>query len=379
MRLKIRHKTTYSYARAVVLQPHRMVLCPRGSHELSVLATSLSCSPTAELDWTQDVFGNLIATGTFTEPAAELVITGVMNVEQSAVAWPVFRIAPAAHSFPFAYSDDDVINLGALLVPEHADPDGTLQAWARAFVHRTPTDTLSLLKDINAGILGPVAYRTRDEEGTQTALETLAKASGSCRDIAALFIEAVRHLGFGARAVSGYLFDPDAAAGDPGSTHAWAEVYLPAAGWIAFDPTHRRLGGASLIPVAVARSNKQIMPIVGGYVGAAEDFIAMNVEVKRHARVVTFRSGGPPDPSLDSHTDSSRSLRVEATILAQTFSAMRLPHPPAVGLRSSSASHPPFWTAGSQKGPAAGVPVHSGLQTSRRCWLRSRKQFKDFR
>ena len=280
MRLKIRHKTTYSYARAVVLQPHRMVLCPRGSHELSVLATSLSCSPTAELDWTQDVFGNLIATGTFTEPAAELVITGVMNVEQSAVAWPVFRIAPAAHSFPFAYSDDDAINLGALVVPEHADPDGTLQAWARAFIHRTPTDTLSLLKDLNAGILGPVAYRTRDEEGTQTALETLAKASGSCRDIAALFIEAVRHLGFGARAVSGYLFDPDAAAGDPGSTHAWAEVYLPAAGWIAFDPTHRRLGGASLIPVAVARSNKQIMPIVGGYVGAAEDFIAMNVEVR---------------------------------------------------------------------------------------------------
>ena len=82
-----------------------------------------------------------------------------------------------------------------------------------------------------------------------------------------------------ARAVSGYLFDSDAAAGDPGSTHAWAEVYLPAAGWIAFDPTHRRLGGASLIPVAVARSNKQIMPIAGGYVGAAEDFITMNVVV----------------------------------------------------------------------------------------------------
>jgi transglutaminase-like putative cysteine protease len=279
MKLKIRHRTSYSYARAVVLQPHRMMLCPRGSHEISVVTASLSCSPNAELHWTQDVFGNLIATGTFLEPAAELVITSVMTVEQSAVAWPVLRIAPGAHSFPFAYSDEEVTNLGALLVPEHADPDGTLQAWARAFVLSTPTDTLSLLKDLNAGILGPVTYRTRDEEGTQTALETLAKASGSCRDIAALFIEAVRHLGFGARAVSGYLFDPDATAGDAGSTHAWAEVYLPGAGWIAFDPTHRQLGGASLIPVAVARNNKQIMPIVGGYVGAAEDFNAMNVEV----------------------------------------------------------------------------------------------------
>jgi transglutaminase-like putative cysteine protease len=166
-----------------------------------------------------------------------------------------------------------------LLAPEHADPNGILKVWARAFVQRPPTDTLSLLKDINAGILGSVTYRIRDEEGTQTALETLTKASGSCRDIAALFIEAVRHLGFGARAVTGYLFDPDAAAGDAGSTHAWADVYLPGAGWIAFDPTHRRVGGASLVPVAVARSNRQIMPIVGGYVGAAEDFIAMNVEV----------------------------------------------------------------------------------------------------
>ena len=149
----------------------------------------------------------------------------------------------------------------------------------RAFVRGVRTDTLSLLKDINAGILGPVAYRTRDEEGTQTPLETLALASGSCRDIAALFIAAVRHLGFGARAVSGYLFDPQPNADDPGSTHAWAEVYLPGAGWIAFDPTHRRLGGASLIPVAVARSNRQIMPIVGGYGGAPEDFVAMEVAV----------------------------------------------------------------------------------------------------
>ena len=279
MRLNIRHRTTYRYACAVVLQPHRMMLRPRGSHELSVLAISISCSPAAELTWTPDVFGNLIATASFAEKTAELVITSEMTVEQSAAAWPVFRIATGAHFFPFDYSEDDLTDMGALRVPEYADPDGKLQAWARAFIHSAPTDTLSLLKDVNAGILGPVTYRTRDEEGTQTALETLAKASGSCRDIAAVFIEAVRHLGFGVRAVSGYLFDPDTATGDAGSTHAWAEVYLPGAGWIAFDPTHRRVGGASLIPVAVARNNKQIMPIVGGYIGAAGDFIAMDVEV----------------------------------------------------------------------------------------------------
>jgi transglutaminase-like putative cysteine protease len=86
-------------------------------------------------------------------------------------------------------------------------------------------------------------------------------------------------LGFGARAVSGYLHDPDDSPGDAGSTHAWAEVYLPAAGWIAFDPTHRRVGSANLIPVAVGRCNTQIMPVTGGYAGAAEDFSGMEVRV----------------------------------------------------------------------------------------------------
>ena len=284
MKLTIHHRTTYRYARPIVLQPHRMMLRPRGSHDVAVLASSLVFSPRVQLDWTQDVFGNLIATGTFSEPTEELTINSHLTVEQLAVEWPVFRIAPEVHSFPFQYSPEDIADLGALRIPEH-DPEGRLEAWARAFVRGALTDTLSLLKDLNAGILGSVAYRVRDEEGTQTPLETLALASGSCRDIAALFIAAVRHLGFGARAVSGYLFDPQAHADDPGSTHAWAEIYLPGAGWIAFDPTHRRLGGANLIPVAVARSNRQIMPIAGGYVGAPQDFIAMDVAVKVTTKV----------------------------------------------------------------------------------------------
>lgn len=277
MKLTVHHKTIYRYLRPVMLQPHRMMLRPRGSPETVVLASSLTCLPTAELDWTQDVFGNLIATGTFSQPTTELRIINDLTVEQSAVAWPIFRIAPEAHSFPFEYSPADLTALGALVASEHEDPEGALEAWARAFICGTPTDTLSLLKDINAGILDAVVYRTRDEEGTQTPLETLSSASGSCRDVAALFIDAARHLGFGARAVSGYLFDPDPTAGERGATHAWAEIYLPGAGWITFDPTHRRVGSANLIPVAVARSNQQIMPIVGGYVGMPADFIAMDV------------------------------------------------------------------------------------------------------
>jgi transglutaminase-like putative cysteine protease len=279
MKLTIDHRTIYRYRSPVLLQPHRMILLPRSSHDVVLSSSSLRVSPQAEIAWTQDVFGNLIATGTFFGSTAELTITSRLRVEQLAAVWPVFRIEPVAHSFPFQYSPDEMADLGSLRIPQDGDADGRMEAWARAFVEGSQTDTLSLLKDLNAGILGSISYRTRDEEGTQTPLETLALASGSCRDIAALFIAAVRHLGLGARAVSGYLYDPVAHSDDAGSTHAWAEVYLPGAGWIAFDPTHRSVGGANLIPVAVARSNRQIMPISGGYIGAPEDFVGMDVMV----------------------------------------------------------------------------------------------------
>lgn len=279
VRLSVQHRTTYRYARPVMLQPHRLMLCPRGGPELRVLDASLVCQPAAELAWTEDVFGNLAATATFAEPTAELVIASSLSVELTAEPWPVFRVAPHAHSFPFAYSPADLLDLGALLVSQ-AGVGGTVAEWARRFVYSAPTDTLSLLKDLNTGVLSSIAYRTRDEEGTQAAAETLSLGSGSCRDLSALFVDAVRHLGFGARAVSGYLYDPDASEGDARSTHAWAEVYLPSAGWIAFDPTHRRVGGAGLIPLAVGRSNEQIMPVVGGYVGSPEDFVEMDVSVR---------------------------------------------------------------------------------------------------
>lgn len=278
MRLSIVHTTTYAFARAVRFHPHRLMLRPRNNHDLHVAAHDLKCTPAARIAWSQDVFGNLVATAAFDAPAERLEIASRLVVETSAAPWPVFQIAPEAHSYPFPHSDDEFIDLGPLLRPVRADPQ--VAAWARGFIRSNPTDTLSLLKDLNAGVLAAAAYRPRDEEGTQTAAETLDLGSGSCRDLAALFIDAVRHLGFGARAVSGYLFDPDAEGLQPDTTHAWAEVYLPGAGWIAFDPTHGRTGGAGLIPVAIGRCNGQIMPITGSYAGEPGDFVGMTVRVR---------------------------------------------------------------------------------------------------
>ncbi|KFG90245.1 Transglutaminase [Sphingobium herbicidovorans NBRC 16415] len=279
MKLRIRHDTTYRYRNPVELETHRLMLMPRNSHDLRILSNSVRIAPHAEVEWTQDVFGNLVASAHFSERTSQLCISTDILVEQHAPAWPVFRIAPVAHSYPFRYSDEEIADLGAHMKTHYPDDGGKFDQWVQGFVYGTGTDTLSLLKDVNTGIGDAIAYRVRDEAGTQAPLETLSLGSGSCRDMAALFIDAVRHLGFGARAVSGYLYDPDQPASDPGSTHAWAEVYLPSAGWIAFDPTHRRVGSANLIAVAAGRCNKQIMPVAGGFIGAAEDFIDMDVRV----------------------------------------------------------------------------------------------------
>ncbi len=155
------------------------------------------------------------------------VIDSVAELQLDAAAWPVFDIAASAISYPFLYAPDDWIDLGPLAAPQYPDPKGQLRDWAQAFVRGKPTDTLALLKDLSTGITGWILYQSREDEGTQSPVETLERGWGSCRDFAVLFVEAARSLGFGARIVSGYLYNPerDARIDRLGTTHAWAEVY----------------------------------------------------------------------------------------------------------------------------------------------------------
>jgi len=280
--LRIRHRTTYRYGKPVGLRPHRLMLRPRESRELHLLSMELTVEPHAVVTWAQDVAGNMVATATFQTMADSLIVNSIAELELDAIPWPIFDVAASAIFYPFRYSDDDWTDLGALAIPQHPDPTGRLREWAQAFVRSNPTDTLSLLKDINAGILTWISYQSRDDEGTQSPVQTLERGWGSCRDLAVLFIEAVRTLGFGARIVSGYLHNPAqeiVESEGAGTTHAWAEVYVPGAGWITFDPTNRSVGGVNLIPVAVGRGIRQVMPVAGSFVGMSDAFLGMSVEV----------------------------------------------------------------------------------------------------
>jgi transglutaminase-like putative cysteine protease len=280
--LKIRHKTVYRFRQTVTLGAHRLMLRPRESRDLRLMSHTLAIAPPAALTWAQDVFGNAVATATFAAMADMLVIDSMADILLNAAPWPVFDIAASAISYPFRYSDDESSDLGALAIAQYPDRTERLRNWAQGFVRSNPTDTLALLKDLSIGVAEQISYQGREVEGTQSPTQTLDRGLGSCRDFAVLFAEATRSLGFGSRVVSGYLHDPaqdSVGSAGAGSTHAWAEVYVPGAGWITFDPTNRSVGGFNLIPVAVARDIRQAMPVSGSFVGMTDAFQELGVEV----------------------------------------------------------------------------------------------------
>lgn len=304
-RLDIFHTTTYRYRHEVSLGPHRLMLRPRETRELRLFSHSLSITPTATVTWAHDVAGNAIATAVFDGKTDHLLIESNASVELTAPAWPVFAIAASAAQYPFVYADEDWTDLGALTIPQYQDLDGHLSRWVEGFVMARPTDTLSLLQDISNGVFTQISYQSRDTEGTQSPIETLKRRSGSCRDFAVLLAEAARTLGLGSRIVSGYLSDPEDSligSAELGYTHAWVEIFVPGAGWIAFDPTNRNVGSQNLIPVAVGRDICHIVPASGSFSGGQDALCSLTVAVsvrlatRKQTEAVEDRTDTPAEP-----------------------------------------------------------------------------------
>jgi transglutaminase-like putative cysteine protease len=308
----IRHVTVYRYARPVRIGRHRLMFRPHDSHDLRLLATTLTISPpAASIRWLHDIFGNSVAIADFACETAELRFQSDITLEHYAIDHPDFPIEAHARTYPFSYSNDEIQDLGRTAERHYPDPEHKVDAWVKRFVQAENgaagaagfVETQPLLERIMHAIKSEFAYLARDAEGTQSPVETLDRGQGSCRDFALLMIEAVRSLGFAARFVSGYQYDPSSdPAGDPalnsrlmaGATHAWVQIYLPGAGWVEFDPTNAIVGGKNLIRVAVARDPSQASPLAGEWTGTPADYLGMEISVVVTANAAAPLSGSVP-------------------------------------------------------------------------------------
>jgi len=212
---------------------------------------------------------NSVAVATFELPASQLEIESHVIVQQYNQAPFDFLLADHAVDYPFAYAPEEAAVLSPYLTGavRSVNEQATLAGWVSAlWPGSEPIPTFALLQRLNAHIHQSLSYRVREESGVQTPAETLTLGTGSCRDWAFLFMEAARRLGLAARFVSGYLNTPPSSA-NYGATHAWAEVFLPGAGWKGFDPTTGLVVGTDHIAVAVARLPESVPPVEGSFIG----------------------------------------------------------------------------------------------------------------
>jgi transglutaminase-like putative cysteine protease len=281
-RYKILHETDYNFSGVVQLQPHTLRLRPREGHELRIESSTLDISPSATLRWHRDVEGNSVATATFSNSAQRLVVKSEIIIQQYDQAPHDFLVADYAVDYPFNYNDEDKVLLSPYMSTPDESASNLLTAWLdRVWQPDEKIQTFALLLRLNQAIYQSLTYQKREEEGVQSAEETLSLGSGSCRDSACLFMTAARHLGFAARFVSGYSYS-DASTiqfGQSGSTHAWAEVFIPGAGWKGFDPTVGNIVGAEHIALAVARLPESVPPIAGSFHGSPGASMIVNVSV----------------------------------------------------------------------------------------------------
>jgi len=279
-RLNISHVTEYRFSTSVALQPHRLRLRPLDSHSLRIESSTLDISPAHSVRWYRDALGNSVALVTFNELADSLHILSEVVISVYDDAPLDFLMEDYAVSFPFAYAIGEQPDLAPFEEGVYPDDGPAVHDWLDGLgLLQRPMDTFALLTQLNCEIANHFTYQIREEEGVQSPAQTLRLNSGSCRDFAALFMEACRHMGFASRFVSGYLHMPDNETGNA-STHAWAEVYLPGPGWKGFDPTSGLVTGNQHIPVAVARHPETVPPVSGSFVGPAGQLPALTVSVR---------------------------------------------------------------------------------------------------
>jgi uncharacterized protein (DUF2126 family)/transglutaminase-like putative cysteine protease len=272
IRVAIEHRTVYRYDRPVQLGPQTIRLRPAPHTRTPILAYSLTVEPEEHfVNWQQDPAANHLARFVFAEPTREFSVTVDLVAEMTAINPFDFFVDEYAKDFPFAYSDALAHDLAPYLDPPADSP--LLDRWLSG-VKRERKPIIDFLVELNQRVAADVAYSVRMEAGVQSPEATLASQIGSCRDSGWLLVAILRRLGIAARFASGYLVQlaqDRPAAADTGANvdftdlHAWAEAYIPGAGWVGFDATSGLAAGEGHIPLACTSLPAQAAPIEGSF------------------------------------------------------------------------------------------------------------------
>lgn len=275
IRVALHHKTSYQFDRLVNLSPHEVRLRPAAHARTPMLSYSLTVNPENHfINWQQDPYGNYIARYVFPEMVRSLDFTVDLVADMTVINPFDFFVEKYAEFYPFNYTEQQTLELSAYL---KADPVGELLGkWledAKKAIFQSELGIANFMVAINQRLQQDIGYLVRMEPGVQSPEETLTKRTGSCRDSAWLLVQIMRNMGLAARFVSGYLIqltaDIKALDGPSGTTvdftdlHAWAEVYVPGAGWIGMDPTSGLLAGEGHIPLACTAVPSSAAPVTG--------------------------------------------------------------------------------------------------------------------
>ncbi len=269
----LEHRTTYRFDRPTSLGAHVVRLRPAPHSRTPISAYSLTVKPDNHfLNWQQDVFGNFLARLVFPESTTVLDLTVDLVADLTAINPIDFFVEDYATRFPFRYEE----GLRGDLEPYLRPVGGTLLATWMKKVGTLPEGGLPIIEFLsllNQRIARDIAYTVRLEAGVQTPDQTLDRAIGSCRDSAWLLVAALRELGVAARFVSGYLVQlrPDPRPGQPQEgpfqdftdLHAWAEAYLPGAGWVGLDATSGLFASEGHIPLSATPHPGHAAPVTG--------------------------------------------------------------------------------------------------------------------
>ncbi|KNX38571.1 transglutaminase family protein [Luteipulveratus halotolerans] len=292
IRVALEHRTTYRFAHPVKVYPHTVRLRPAPHSRTPIDAYSLDVKPANHfINWQQDAFGNYLARLVFPEPVSELDITVGVVADMTVINPFDFFVEEYAETYPFTYPDGLRAELDPYLKP--VDDGGPLtQRW---LAENQPADgrrIVDYLVALNHAVNRDIAYTVRLETGVQDPDETLEKRLGSCRDSAWLLVSVLRKLGLAARFVSGYLVQltsdqkstngKDGPAEDFTDLHAWAEVFIPGAGWIGMDATSGLFAGEGHIPLSATPHPSSAAPISGATGVVDVDFSFSNTVTRIH-------------------------------------------------------------------------------------------------